>query len=54
MQIIEEKVYEDTKPLQEDKAKVDVKVTQVDLEIEELEALLEKKRLEREALLIER
>jgi hypothetical protein len=39
-QIIEEKVFEDTKPQQEEKMKVEEKIRAVDREIEEIEKLL--------------
>jgi hypothetical protein len=44
MQKIEEKVFEDTKPLQEEKKLIEGKIDVVEREIEEIEQLLEKKR----------
>ena len=48
IQAIEEKVFQDTKPLQDDKAAVDAQIIAADKEIEEIEALLQAKRQARE------
>ena len=48
IQAIEEKVFQDTKPLQDDKATVDAQIIAADKEIEEIEALLQAKRQARE------
>jgi hypothetical protein len=52
LQIIEEKVIEDTKPQQEEKGAVELKIQAIDLEIEEIEQLLDKKRKEREQFVV--
>lgn len=54
LQIIEDKVVEDTRPQQLEKAEVEGKITIIDAEIEELEQLLEKKRKEREQFVLTR
>ena len=48
IQAIEEKVFQDTKPLQDEKAAVDAQIIAADKEIEEIEALLQAKRQARE------
>ncbi len=54
LQIIEDKVVEDTKPQQQEKAEVEHKILAVDAEIDELEQLLDKKKKEKELLVLSR
>ena len=54
LQIIEDKVVEDTKPQQQEKAEVEHKILAVDAEIDELEQLLDKKKKEKELFVLSR
>jgi hypothetical protein len=54
MKAIEDKVYEDTRPQQVEKQAVEDKIHAVEAEIEEIERMLDKKRKEREQLVIDR